>query len=184
MSGIVLTTAIVGTILLLGGSGGIITWGGAGAAMLLLETLLEHVDSIRYLQSRLDGWTQDLEPDDRPDPAEPVRHRLRRCHGAGPRQQHRKAALAAGEHQRLHLQCRVRGAGLRRRGDRHRAVRALPRAGAAGSPSTPKTGTARWWASASWRRSRGRCSATSPSSPTPCPTPASRCPSSPPAAPA
>ena len=61
MSGIVLTTAIVGTILLLGGSGGIITWGCAGAALFLLETLLKHVDSIDYLQSRLDGWTQDLD---------------------------------------------------------------------------------------------------------------------------
>ena len=61
MSGIVLTTAICGTILLLGGSGGIITWGCAGAALFLLETLLKHVDSIDYLQSRLDGWTQDLD---------------------------------------------------------------------------------------------------------------------------
>ena len=61
MSGILLTTAIVGTILLLGGSGGIITWGCAGAALFLLETLLKHVDSIDYLQSRLDGWTQDLD---------------------------------------------------------------------------------------------------------------------------
>ena len=61
MSGIVLTTAIVGTILLLGGSGGIITWGCAGVALFLLETLLKHVDSIDYLQSRLDGWTQDLD---------------------------------------------------------------------------------------------------------------------------
>ena len=61
MSGILLTTAIVGTILLLGGSGGIITWGCAGVALFLLETLLKHVDSIDYLQSRLDGWTQDLD---------------------------------------------------------------------------------------------------------------------------
>ena len=48
-------------VLLLGGSGGIITWGCAGAALFLLETLLKHVDSIDYLQSRLDGWTQDLD---------------------------------------------------------------------------------------------------------------------------
>ena len=61
MSGILLTTAIVGTILLLGGSGGIITWGCAGVALFLLETLLKNVDSIDYLQSRLDGWTQDLD---------------------------------------------------------------------------------------------------------------------------
>ena len=60
MSGIVLTTAIVGTILLLGGNGGIITWAGAATGIFLLETLLPHIDSIPYLQSRLDGWTQDL----------------------------------------------------------------------------------------------------------------------------
>ena len=60
MSGIVLTTAICGTILLLGGSGGIITWAGGTSAVLLLRTVLEHIDSIPYLQSRLDGWTHDL----------------------------------------------------------------------------------------------------------------------------
>ena len=60
MSGIVLTTAIVGTILLLGGNGSVITWVGAGTGVFLLETLLQHIDSIPYLQSRLDGWTQDL----------------------------------------------------------------------------------------------------------------------------
>ena len=60
MSAIVLTTAIVGTILMLGGNGGIITWGGAALAMFLLRTLLGYVDSIPYLQDRLDGWTQDL----------------------------------------------------------------------------------------------------------------------------
>lgn len=60
MSGIVLTVAVVGTILLLSGSGGLLTWVGAGAAAVLLETLLSHVDSIPYLQDRLDGWTQDL----------------------------------------------------------------------------------------------------------------------------
>ena len=48
-------------ILLVRGSGGIITWGCAGVALFLLETLLKHVDSIDYLQSRLDGWTQDLD---------------------------------------------------------------------------------------------------------------------------
>ena len=61
MSGIVLTTAMVGTILLLGGNGGIITWVGGAAGVLLLETVLQHIDSIPYLQSRLDGWTQDLD---------------------------------------------------------------------------------------------------------------------------
>lgn len=60
MSGIVLTVAVVGTILLLSGSGGLLTWAGAFSAALALETLLSHVDSIPYLQDRLDGWTQDL----------------------------------------------------------------------------------------------------------------------------
>ena len=60
MSGILLTTAIVGTILLLGGNGGVITWVGGAAGSFLLETILQHIDSIPYLQSRLDGWTQDL----------------------------------------------------------------------------------------------------------------------------
>ena len=60
MSGIVLTVAVVGTILLLSGSGGVLTWAGAITAGALLETLLSHVDSIPYLQKRLDGWTQDL----------------------------------------------------------------------------------------------------------------------------
>ena len=60
MSGIVLTTAMVGTILLLGGNGGLITWVGGAAGIFLLETILQHIDSIPYLQSRLDGWTQDL----------------------------------------------------------------------------------------------------------------------------
>ena len=60
MSGIVLTCAIAGTILMLGGCGGVITWGGAALAILLLETVLQHIDSIPYLQTRLDGWTQDL----------------------------------------------------------------------------------------------------------------------------
>ena len=60
MSGIVLTVAVVGTILLLSGSGGVITWVGGAAGIFLLETILQHIDSIPYLQSRLDGWTQDL----------------------------------------------------------------------------------------------------------------------------
>ena len=61
MSGILLTTAIVGTILMMSGSGGIITWAGAGTAALLLETLLTHVNSIEYLQNRLKTWSDDLE---------------------------------------------------------------------------------------------------------------------------
>lgn len=61
MSGILLTTAIVGTILMMSGSGGIITWAGAGTAALLLETLLTRVDSIPYLQNRLKTWSDDLE---------------------------------------------------------------------------------------------------------------------------
>lgn len=60
MSGIVLTCAIVGSILLLSGCGGIFTWVAAISAGALLRTILEHVDSIPYLQSRLDGWTKDL----------------------------------------------------------------------------------------------------------------------------
>ena len=51
MSGIVLMCAIVGSILLLNGSGGIITYGGAVSAVFLLETLLSHIDSIPYLPS-------------------------------------------------------------------------------------------------------------------------------------
>ena len=60
MSAMILTVAIMGTILLLSGSGGILTWAGAGVAVVTLKTLLSHVDSIPYLQKRLDGWTQDL----------------------------------------------------------------------------------------------------------------------------
>ena len=131
MSGIVLTVAVVGTILLLSGSGGVLTWAGAITAGTLLETLLSHVDSIPYLQKRLDGWTQDSEPDDRPDRAEPLCDRLRRTEGAGAGQQRGKAALAAGKHQRLHFQRGVRGTGLHWRSAHHRAVRAVHRAGAA-----------------------------------------------------
>ena len=60
MSGIVLMCAIVGSILLLNGSGGALTYLGAGGMILALEQLLRHIDSIPYLQDRLDGWTQDL----------------------------------------------------------------------------------------------------------------------------
>jgi cell division protein FtsW len=61
MSGIILMCAIVGTMLLISGSGGVFTYAGAVGGVLGLSTLLEHVDSIPYLQSRLDGWTQDLD---------------------------------------------------------------------------------------------------------------------------
>ncbi len=61
MSGIILMCAIVGTILLLNGSGGVITYTGAAAIVVLLQTVLQHIDSIPYLQSRLDGWTWDVE---------------------------------------------------------------------------------------------------------------------------
>ena len=61
MSGIVLTVAIVGTILLLTGSGGILTWVGAITAGGLLETVLSHVDSIPYLKDRLEDWSPDLD---------------------------------------------------------------------------------------------------------------------------
>lgn len=60
MSGIVLTCAIAGTILMLGGNGGAITWCGAIGLAFTLQQILQHIDSIPYLQDRLDGWTQDL----------------------------------------------------------------------------------------------------------------------------
>lgn len=60
LSGIVLTCAIVGTILLLGGCGKFLTWALAGSAIFVLEMILQHIDAIPYLQQRLDGWTQDL----------------------------------------------------------------------------------------------------------------------------
>ena len=44
------------------------------------------------------------EQDDRPARAEPVRHRFRRADRPGAGQQRGKTALAAREHQRLHLQ--------------------------------------------------------------------------------
>lgn len=61
MSGIVLMCAIVGTMLLLNGSGGIFTYGTAALGILGIRTVLENIESIPYLQARLDGWTQDLE---------------------------------------------------------------------------------------------------------------------------
>ena len=183
MSGIVLTTAICGTILLLGGSGGIITWAGGASAVLLLRTVLEHIDSIPYLQSRLDGWTHDL--------SKMTDQTLQSLY-----------AIGSGG---------VTGLGL---GNSIEKQLWLPESTndfifsvvceswaswvpsssscsscssscrGCGWPSTLRTATAHWWASASWPKLRGRCSATSRSSPTPCPTPASHCPSSLPAAPA
>ena len=61
MSGILLTTAIVGTILMLTGCGGVLTWCGAAAAALLLKPALTLVGSIGYLQDRLNTWSDDLE---------------------------------------------------------------------------------------------------------------------------
>lgn len=61
MSGIVLMCAIVGTMLLLGGCGGIFTYGAAALGILGIRTVLENIESIPYLQARLDGWTQDLD---------------------------------------------------------------------------------------------------------------------------
>ena len=61
MSGILLTTAIVGTILMLTGCGGVLTWCGATAAALLLKPALTLVESIGYLQDRLNTWSDDLE---------------------------------------------------------------------------------------------------------------------------
>lgn len=60
MSGIVLMCAIVGTMLLLNGSGGIFTYAGAAIGVVGIRTVLENIESIPYLQARLDGWTQDL----------------------------------------------------------------------------------------------------------------------------
>lgn len=59
-SAIVLIVAIIGTMLMLTFCGGYLTWAGAGAGILVLEKILENIDSIPYLQERLDGWTQDL----------------------------------------------------------------------------------------------------------------------------
>ena len=84
MSGIVLTTAICGTILLLGGSGGIITWAGGASAVLLAPHRAGAYHSILYLQSRLDGWTHDLSKMTDQTPAEPLRHRLPAVSLAGP----------------------------------------------------------------------------------------------------
>ena len=107
MSGIVLMCAIVGSILLLNGSGGIITYGGAVSAVFLLETLLSHIDSIPYLQDRLDGWTSDM--------SKMTDQTLQSLYAIGsggadrpgPGQQRGKAALAARVHQRLYLQRRL-----------------------------------------------------------------------------
>ena len=100
MSGIVLTVAVVGTILLLSGSGGILTWVGAGTAGNAAVPCGLHPVSAGP-SGRLDPGP---EQDDRPDRAEPVRHRFRRADRPGAGQQRGKTALAAREHQRLHLQ--------------------------------------------------------------------------------
>lgn len=60
MSAIVLIIAIIGTMLMLTFCGGYLTWAGAGVGILVLEKILENIDAIPYLQSRLDGWTQDM----------------------------------------------------------------------------------------------------------------------------
>ena len=61
MSAILLTTAIVGTILMMTGCGGILTWGTAGAGLLLLRPMLTLVESIPYLQKRMKTWSTNLE---------------------------------------------------------------------------------------------------------------------------
>ena len=124
MSGIVLTVAVVGTILLLSGSGGC-HHGGHPAGDPALPCGLYPLPAKAF--GRLDAGS---EPDDRPDRAEPLCYRLRRTEGAGAGQQRGKAALAAGKHQRLHFQRGVRGTGLHWRSAHHRAVRAVHRAGA------------------------------------------------------
>ena len=174
MSGIVLTVAVVGTILLLSGSGGILTWVGAGTAGLMLETLLSHVDSIPYLQDRLDGWTQDL--------SKMTDQTVQSLYAIGSggltglglgNSVEKQLLVAPGDTNDIYLQQELGFVG---------AVLIIVLfvlfIAGCGSPTGPKTSTARWWASASWHRSPGRCSATSQWSPTPCPTPASACPSS------
>ena len=61
MSAILLTTAIVGTILMMTGCGGILTWGTAGVGLLLLKPMLTLVESIPYLQKRMKTWSTNLE---------------------------------------------------------------------------------------------------------------------------
>ena len=56
MSAIILTMAIMGTILMLSGSGGILIWVLAGIGTLALETVLQFADSIPYLADRLAKW--------------------------------------------------------------------------------------------------------------------------------
>ena len=175
MSGIVLTVAVVGTILLLSGSGGILTWVGAGTAGLMLETLLSHVDSIPYLQDRLDGWTQDL--------SKMTDQTVQSLYAIG---SGGLTGLGLGNSVEKQLWrapttsssawC-VRSWALWARCSSSCCLCCSSCRGY-GSPTGPKTSTARWWASASWPRSPGRCSATSQWSPTPCPTPASAYPSS------
>ena len=46
---------------MLTGCGGVLTWGGAAAAALLLKPALTLVESIGYLQDRLNTWSDDLE---------------------------------------------------------------------------------------------------------------------------
>ena len=61
MSGILLTTAIVGTILMLTGCGGALTWIAAASGALLLHpllTLIQHL--IPYMSDRLNTWSDDL----------------------------------------------------------------------------------------------------------------------------
>ncbi len=89
MSGIVLTVAVVGTILLLSGSGGILTggrrYGGPHARNAAVPCGLHPVSA--GPSGRLDPGP---EQDDRPDRAEPVRHRFRRADRPGAGQQRGK----------------------------------------------------------------------------------------------
>ena len=68
MSGIVLTVAVIGTVLMLTGCGGIFTWAAAAAFLLLLEPAIELVKLlaplIPYLENRLNSWTgtREIEP--------------------------------------------------------------------------------------------------------------------------
>lgn len=172
MSGILLTTAIVGTILMLTGCGGVLTWCGAAAAALLLKPALTLVESIGYLQDRLNTWSDDLE---------------------ALNDQTKQSLYAIGSGG-------LKGLGL---GNSVEKQLWLPEStndfifsvvceelGFIGAvliivlfilliaqglmiAIRPRTSSAPWWGLALWRRSPGRCSATSPWSPTPSRIPAS-----------
>ncbi len=60
MSGIILTVAVIGTILMLTGCGGVFTWACAGIGAALIHPVLSLIQSIGYMQDRLNSWSTDL----------------------------------------------------------------------------------------------------------------------------